>query len=582
MNQPLIRLSLFALGLFYSATLLAAPVVTVKIEGVSGELLTNVEQWLSINQQREHPLLTEGRIRRLHGKADQEINSALQPYGYYRPHVEKSLKLEGDEQWSATYRIEPGEPLRIIALEWRIDGEAADDTAFKKLWHDFPLHQGDTLDQSRYEQSKRELLKLAGERGYFDADFTTARIAIDLEQYSAQITLHFNSGPRYRFGATQLNQEVLDDNFLHRFVPYGEGDPYNINQLLELQQGLMGSDYFSLVELQPQPPNRAEGSVPVVVNLEPRKRNRYLLALGYGTDTGPRGKLGWEVPRVNRAGHRFDTEYKASAIGNSISGRYRIPINDPRKEQLIISGGLSTTRLDTSASSIATLGVSLLQVDGPWQQTLSLNYHNESFTIADVERRTTLLMPGLSVSRLISSDSDYLLIDQGLRISAEARGGAKGALSDINFFQGKVHLKGITSLSERQRLITRGTFGGTNANEFDRLPASLRFYAGGSQSVRGYRYQSLGPTDDQGRVIGGKYLLIGSAEYELRLNQDWSWALFIDGGNAMNDFKTAMKQGAGTGVRWQTPIGPLRFDLAWAISEPGTPWRIHINIGPDL
>ena len=163
-----------------------------------------------------------------------------------------------------------------------------------------------------------------------------------------------------------------------------------------------------------------------------------------------------------------------------------------------------------------------------------------------------------------------------------ARGGAKSALSDINFFQGQLHLKGITSLSERQRLITRGTMGGTNAIEFDRLPASLRFYAGGSQSVRGYQYQSLGPTDDQGVVIGGKYLLTGSVEYELRLNQDWGWALFIDAGNAVNDFKTAMKQGVGTGIRWQTPVGPLRFDLASAISEPGRPWRFHINIGPDL
>jgi len=314
--------------------------------------------------------------------------------------------------------------------------------------------------------------------------------------------------------------------------------------------------------------------------MEPRKERRYLMALGYGTDTGARGKLGLEVPRVNRKGHRFDTEYKVSAIGNSLNGHYRIPIRDPRQEQLIFSGGLSTTRLENSTSSIATLGVSLLQVQGPWQETLSLNYHNESYTIADVERRTTLVMPGLSVSRHLSSR--YVLVDQGLLLSAEARGGAKGAFSDTNFFQGRLYLKGITSLSERQRIITRGTAGGTNALEFDKIPASLRFYAGGSESVRGYRYQSLGPTDDQGNVIGGKYLLTGTVEYELRLNQDWSWAVFADGGNAVNDFRTPMKQGSGTGVRWQTPVGPLRFDIAWAITEPDNPWRIHINIGPDL
>lgn len=583
MNPPAIRRSLFALCLLLQSTvLLAAPVVTVTIEGIGDELLANVQQSLSIEQQHEHPLLTEGRIQRLHAKAEQEIREALQPYGYYRPRIEKSLTRAGDEQWSATYQIEPGAPLRITALEWRIDGDAASDEQFKALWSQFPLRQGEVLDQPRYEQAKRDLLRLAGERGYLDAAFSTARIAIDLERYSASITLHFNSGPRYRFDETTFRQNALDDDFLHRYVPYGHGDPYTIDQLLELQHGLMGSDYFRMVELQAQPPNRENGTVPVVVRLEPRRQQRYLMALGYGTDTGPRGKLGLEVPVVNRLGHRFDTEYRASAIGNSLNGRYRIPINDPRKEQLIFSGSLATTRLDTSESSIANLGVSLLQVQGPWQQTVSLNYRTESYTIADVERRTTLLIPGMSISRRIGSNSGDLLVDQGMRISAEARGGAKGVLSDTNFFQGQLHLKGITSLGERQRLVTRGTLGGTNALEFDKIPASLRFYAGGSQSVRGYRYQSLGPADEAGNIIGGKYLLTGSAEYELRITPTWSWALFIDAGNAFNDFSTPMKQGAGMGVRWQTPVGPLRIDLAEAISEPGRSWRLHINIGPDL
>lgn len=581
MTQPLTRLCTLLFALLHSTLLSAAPVVTVTIEGVSDTLLANVEAWLSLEQQREHPLLTEGRIQRLHNKADEEIGNALKPFGYYRPSVTKSLRQTGPEAWSATYQIDAGEPLRIEALDWRIDGDGAADEEFQRLWSGFPLHTGDILDQSRYEESKRELLKLAGELGYFDAAFTKARIDVDLEHYSSAVTLHFDSGRRYRFGETHLNQEVLDPGFLHRFVPYAEGDPYSISRLLELQQGLMGSDYFSVVELQPQPADRAAGSVPVVVQLEPRKRNRYLLALGFGTDTGPRGKLGWERPRVNRQGHRFDTEYKASAIGNSVTGRYRIPIRDPRKEQLILSGSLATTRLDTSESTITTLGASLLQIHGPWQETLSLNYHNESYLIADEERRTTLLMPGISVSRHFSSG--FILVDQGMRLNAEMRGGAKGLLSETNFFQGLAHLKGITSLGKRQRLITRGTLGGTNALEFEKIPASLRFFAGGTQSIRGYRYQTLGPVDEAGKVTGGKYLLSGSAEYELRLSQDWSWAAFIDGGNAFNSYSdTPMKRGAGTGLRWQTPVGPLRFDVAWAISEPDNPWRIHINIGPDL
>lgn len=581
MISPLTRLVPLMLGLFYSAVLLAAPLVTVKIEGVSGELLTNVQQWLTIEQQRQHPLLTEGRIRRLHSKADQEIRDALKPYGYYRPTIEKSLSHVGD-QWHATYRIDPGEPLRITALDLKLEGAATGDESFRKLWHTFPLHEGAILNQAAYEKFKRDLMKLAGEHGYFDAKFTTARITINLANYTAQVTLDFDSGPRYHFGETHLEQNVLDDDFLHRFIPYSRNDPYDVNKLLELQQGLMGSDYFKVVELQPQSPNHSDYSVPVVVSLDPRHANRYLMSLGYGTDTEARAKLGWEVPRVNRYGHRFDTELKVSGIGNSISGRYRIPIQDPRHDELIFSGSRANTRLETSKSTITNLAASLLQLQGEWQETISLTYHKENYEIAGVERTTTLLMPGVSLSRQIGRG--HVLVDQGMKIGIEARGGAKKALSDTDFVQAQLHLKGITSLSERQRLITRGTLGGTNALDFDKVPASLRFYAGGTQSIRGYRYKSLGPTDSAGNVIGGKYLVTGSVEYELRLTSEWGWALFIDGGNAFNSnySKTPMKKGAGTGVRWQTPVGPLRFDIAWALSEPNRPWRLHLNIGPDL
>ncbi len=580
MNRTTIQCLLIIVNLLHGAVAMAAPAVTITIEGVDNELLTNVQQLLSVEQQREHPLLAEGRIQRLHSKADEEINNALQPFGYYRATIKKNLVLKSDEQWYATYNIALGEPLTITTLTRTIGGDAATDAPLKELWDSFPLKEGDVLNQSLYEQAKRDMLKLANERGYFDADFTIAQIAIDLKQYTSHITLQFSSGARYHFGQTELNQSVLNEDFLYRFVPFEQGDPYSINKLLDLQQGLMGSDYFSVVELQPQLPNRRDNTVPVLVNLEPRKQHRYLIALGYGTDTGPRGKLGWEMPRINRAGHRIDTEYRASAIGNNLSGRYRIPIRNPRKEQLIFSGSLANTRLDSSESSIANLGASLLQVHGPWQETFSLNYHNESYKIANIDRRTTLLMPGFSISRRLSGD--HALIDQGLRLSAEIRGGAKGAFSDINFFQGQLHAKGITSLSERQRLIMRGTIGGINAIEFDKLPASLRFYAGGTQSVRGFRYQSLSPLNSDGKEIGGKYLLTSSAEYELRLNQEWSWALFVDAGNAFNDFNPNIKKGVGTGIRWQTPVGPLRFDIASAISEPGRPWKFHINVGPDL
>ncbi|MEW5755608.1 MAG: autotransporter assembly complex family protein [Pseudomonadota bacterium] len=557
----------------------AAPVVEVQIEGVEAELLRNVQTQLSIEQYKSNPILTEDRIQRLHIKAEDEIRAALQPFGYYRPRIEKSLEQVGAESWRARYAITPGAPLRIAAVELQLEGEAMNDGQIQDLWRAFPLRQGDVLDQLQYEDAKKNVLKLAAERGYFDARFSEHRIEVDLEAYQARILLHFDSGARYRFGEVRLHQEKLDDGFLRGYVPFRSGDPYSINALLELQRALIDSDYFTRVEVQSAPQSGA-AAVPVDVLLTPRPRNKYTLGVGYGTDTGARGKLGWEMPRVNRLGHRLESEYKLSEISDSLTARYRIPFRDPRTEQLVFTTGVENTYTDTSESRIINAGGSLIQVRGKWQQTYSVNYHQESFTVGEDTGISRLLMPGFSLSR--AWVPSQLLIDHGLRVLLEVRGATQPLLSDVDFIQGRAYLKAVGTIAEGHRLIGSMHAGTSSVSEFQELPASVRFYAGGTQSVRGYRYQSLGPTDANGEVVGGRHLLTGSLEYDYRLSQNWLAAVFFDIGNAMDDFNTPLKRGAGFGVRWMTPIGPLRFDLAWAVSEPDRPWRIHINVGPEL
>ena len=170
----------------------------------------------------------------------------------------------------------------------------------------------------------------------------------------------------------------------------------------------------------------------------------------------------------------------------------------------------------------------------------------------------------------------------GLRFDLSLRAADDGFGSDVSFGQVYSSLKFITSLGGGNRLIARGSVGSTTTSEFEKLPASIRFFTGGSQSVRGYKYQSLGPEDESGDVIGGRRLLTGSIEFEHALNDRWGIAVFYDIGNAVEDFDDDLESGAGFGVRWKSPVGPVRIDLASAISLDDQPWRLHINIGPDL
>lgn len=571
-------LSALLLGCHLAAQ--AAPSVDVEIAGVENELLTNVELLLSIYQQRNHPLLSPGRIRRLHQKAEQEISTALQTYGYYRVEVDKELEQISEERWRAQYTIRPGRRLRLERVDLELMGEGARNPQLSRPFDTFPLQPGDVLDQTRYKKAKSEMVQTATELGFFDYSFEQHRILIDLERYRADIELRFDSGPRYRFGDIQLNQDVLDETFLQRFMPFAAGDPYDIGELIELQQVLSNTDYFHSIDIRPKIEQAEDLAVPVEVNLTPRKRHKYTLGLGYGTDTRARAKLGWAIPRVNRQGHRFDSELKVSGISQSISANYRIPIGDPTDEEVAFNASVVDTSTDTSESLVRNVGVSLIQTPGPWRRVISLNYQDETFTVAEDDGRSNLLIPGIDFSRVWADDIAY--VERGARLQLGVRGASDDLLSDTSFSQANLGVKLIQALPGDNRIILRGRAGSTWTRRFEQLPPSVRFFAGGSQSVRGFAYQSLGPTNEQGRVVGGKHLIVGSVELEHRLNQDWALAIFYDEGNAINNMNDPLEYGAGAGVRWQTPIGPIRLDLATALSRPDKPWRFHVNIGPDL
>jgi translocation and assembly module TamA len=574
------RLLLVILACCYSVAVLAQSNVSVVIQGVDKSLEANIRLFLSIEQQKGDALLSEARLRRLNEKAPQEIANALQPFGYYRPEIKSELKQPSPGQWQADYRITPGPPLPIGVFDFELSAEMSQDPEFQALSKKLALHKGGTFNHLEYEKLKASLAKLAAERGYFDARFTQHRVEIDLDAYEARIHLHYDGGPRYRFGQVILKQDVLDPELLQRYVPFQQGDPYTLAQVIDLQQALNDSDYFQTVEVSPGQPQAETGTVPINVTLTPRKPNRYTLGLGYGTDTGARAKFGWEKPRLNRHGHRLSSEAKVSELGYAVSAHYRVPMHNPRTDQMVYSAGVVNEKTDTSDSTVRTIGASLNRNRHTWRESLSLNYQKEDYVIASDSGVSTLLMPGINWSHTWGRSLIHTL--DGLRLDIGMRGASKQVVSDTNFFQLQGGIKGITPLGNHNRLIARGRLGATRTDEFHLLPSSVRFFAGGAQSVRGYAYQSLGPKDAAGKVVGGKYLMVGSVELEHSFNAQWGMALFYDGGNAIDNIEDKLERGAGFGVRWQSPVGPVRIDLASAVTRDGKPWRLHITIGPDL
>jgi translocation and assembly module TamA len=574
----------------FAATATQARAAEVIIDGIPKRLVTHVRANMSIVQEPDTVALDPAAVRALHRRAREEIRSALVPYGYYRAEVEAELK-RGDADWIATYRVDLGPAVRIRSLDVRVTGTGETDPEFGAVLARLPLREGDVLEHPNYETARNQLTTLAADRGYFDARLTRHEVRVDVERASAAVALHLDTGPRYAFGAVSFEPgSGLSAELLARYVPFRAGEPYRAEQMLELRRALVDSGYFAQIEVTPRRDLASDEQVPIVIKLTPRAPNEYKVGFGYGTDTGVRGKASWDRRLLSENGHRVLTELSASQVRTDLTSRYLIPGPDPRTDQWSFNAGYIAEYPDTSDSRKVIAGVAYSAAVGEWRlsagrvagwrSTYSASYEREDWETGLESGRTQLIIP--AASWLYLNTDNRLVTTQGGRWQTDVRGSAEALISDVTFAQLLTHGKLIWPAMARGRIITRLDAGGTWMSDFSELPSSLRFYAGGDQSVRGYDYRTLGPTDAAGNVVGGKYLLVGSVEFEHLLRDKWSAATFYDVGNAFDDWGGSFFGGAGVGGRWRSPIGLVRLDVAWAVSLDDRPWRVHLVIGPDL
>jgi translocation and assembly module TamA len=208
-----------------------------------------------------------------------------------------------------------------------------------------------------------------------------------------------------------------------------------------------------------------------------------------------------------------------------------------------------------------------------------LSYEWEDYTVGSDVGTSHLLIAGLSYRWRRANDD--IAPTHGQRVDVGFRGAGGEVISSEGFASLTASAKIVRSTRNGLRFIARVDGGVTWTNAFRELPPTVRFFAGGDNSVRGYPYQSLGPFDDTGAVIGGRFLLTTSAELQMPLKGKFGLAIFYDAGNAFaHTGQGIMEQGIGPGLRWQSPVGPIRADIAHAIHNDS--WRFHFTMGPDL
>ena len=553
----------------------AANRVEVQVTPKSALLKKNIEAYIAN--------LSLGDLKTLQSAkraVQQQTQKASQALGYYQTQIVVRIS-EGDEP-VLHVDVERGDPVRLRTVNIQVNGEAAELPAFA-VPDDKRLKVGARLDHSAYDDVKSMLQNQALRFGFFAADFTKSELLIDPQIGTADINLVFESGPRYRLGEVRFSEHAkIDSDVLERLLPFTPGTPYNSALVAKLSQNLQSTGYFEQVRVDAV--GSAEGpiEIPVEVSLEAIKPRTVSVGLGFSTDVGPRGRLGWERHRVNSRGHKLGFDSEISKPRQNVSTWYQIPLAAPLTDYVRFSSGYQREELVDAESRLINLGVQWhARLPSEWLRVVSLRWEQEEYDFGRNGKsgRSSFLMPGIGYS-VLRSDSP-LDPSQGYRLQWDVRGAKQGFVADADVLHVTALARGLLTFADKHRVLGRAQIGAIGTNSYDKVPPSLRFFAGGDQSVRGYDYQTLSPRDDQGNREGGRYMFAGSLEYQYSIAERWRIATFVDQGNAFNSLGDKMNTGAGFGVRWVSPVGPLRLDLAHAFDEDKG-WRIHFSMGPEL
>ncbi len=552
---------------------------TVEFKGLSRTTEKVVRATIALDD--EPCTAPDARVRRLYRRADQEILQALEVYGYYAPTIVKTLG-SAKGCWRASFSIDRGPRVKFRKVALSVSGAGQGDATLTRLLAVGELAVGKGLNQRAYDEFKANLAALAQRRGYFDGRFATSRIDVYPGELAADVTVEFVSGERYRFGPVTLDQSVVDPKLALRYVDFKAGEPYDADRINDLYTALLLGGYFQNVELRTTPRPAPDLDVALTIVLTAAPPRTATTGVGFATDTGAKLRLGFLNQRLNRQGHQLEFSSSFAQVLGEATLSYRLPLGSPRDEWLSFDVGYKYENPEGNSSDEFRLGVkNVRRRRGNWRETRFVDYLRETFRVGEDQGTSDLVIPGISWAnqpRLLPNRPR-----RAHRLTFTVSGTDEVLGSDTAFLQLETSGKAILPLWDTARLLVRAEAGWTIKNEFKELPFSVRYFAGGDDSVRGYDYKTLGPTDANGVVTGGATKLAGSIEFDQRVFENWSVAAFIDVGNAFDAFNDlSLKTGVGAGLRWYSPLGPVRLDIGVPLDDAPDSFRIHVTLGPDL
>jgi translocation and assembly module TamA len=605
--------------------------LSYEVRGIDDPLKSNVLNHIDSPQLGPHVRLADKDFERVLAEAISDTKVALRPYGYYAAEVRGQIRRIAEDEVMLELIVNPGPPVIIESLQIEVAGDGQESRVLSSWRKNWLLEKGSVLNQVEWEQQKQIGIDLANSVGFLAADFSVHTLEIDLERNRANATLRLDTGPRYVMGDIDFGEHVLNPGILELVPRFEKGDRYSSYLMERFRADLWLTGYFTDVDVvETEVADSEPPRVDLTVRTSTDYRNRYTGSLGVGTDTGLRVQANWSRTPMSAKGDQFDLGLGWQDLDDQFAVRatYRRPRLGRNREYWTVDTVLKFENMDLEFKldeedddfipfangnvdeRHVRLGRLKIRNRGSGEtqlfETPFVQYINSEFDFSPILQPTMPFNENIDrllggVDNAISIGVEYGLVNvlgkgfdiRGHRERAWLFHSNESFGSEVAFTQAYFSTNSSYLWGDRWKFIVRAEAGYTDAKVDDfvidigggqlnisdtQLPNFYRFKAGGSNSVRGYGFETLSNND-----IGSNHIVSASAEIEFKVLQKWSGAVFMDVGNAFNDWsEPELKRGIGAGIRWYSIAGPIRIDVARALDFSGDPWRVHFTIGVPL
>jgi translocation and assembly module TamA len=515
-----------------------------------------------------------------------QVRQLASTEGYFDPKTTAKLETEGEgEHQKRTVRItvDAGARTLIKRVDLDVAGPIAkeDPERIETLRKQWGLPEGDPFRQQAWDKAKDDTLATLQSERYYSAKLARSQARVDPEAREADLDVAYDSGPSYTLGPLEIEGlKRYPEKIIRNVNPLHEGETYSLKRLLELQRAVQNQPYFSnvIVDLG-ESPERAE-LAPVKVRVREFPVHRVTSGVGYGTDTGGQVEGRYTYYNLFNRAYIFDSQLRIEQKRQYAFTEIAAP-PDEKTYRNSVYGSYEHTNLEGVDLRSWRTGVKRARSLEKYDITMSLDFYFDDLRPEGGGERqlNKALVPQYAWTR--RDVDDPIFPRRGNIINAQVGVAVRGFLTDQTFFRAYGRIRQYIPVGSRDLIIARAELGGiVTTGPSSKVPASLRFRAGGTDSIRGYGYQSIGVPDDTNNnsILPAKFLTTGGLEYQYWFLREWGAAAFYDVGTATDNWtERKFFQGVGLGARWRSPVGPVHLDLAYGIQDRRI--RPHISLG---